>query len=151
MCDGRDERAHDYRFESRLGSVPLWGTATSDTYTLPNAPEETVIDAGRVILGEESFEVRAESGRDLVVVLRTTPTAAAGVRRASGNSVTTLELGSARFTLDVNETRTLQASVPLHSGWNELVARVPGSAIRTNRPRLRFRGRYASFYFWFFQ
>jgi hypothetical protein len=151
VCDARDEVAHGYRFESRLGGIPLWGTARSDTYTVPGGRTETVIDAGRVILGDESFEVRAQAGRDLVVVLRTTPTAAAGVRRASGNSVTTLDLGGAHFALDVDDTTVAEASVPLRSGWSEVALHVPGAAIRTDRPRIRVHGRYASFYFWFFQ
>jgi hypothetical protein len=151
VCDARDERAHGYRFESRLGGVPLWGTARIDTYTLPDGATEKVVDAGRLILGDESFEIAATPGRDLVAILRTTPSASAGVRRASGSTVTTLDLGIAEVALDVGGTRAAEASLPLRPGWNEVAVRVPGSAIAAERLRLRFHGRYASFYFWFFQ
>ena len=151
VCDARDEASHHYRFDSRTGDVPLWGTARIDTYPLHGGATETVIDSGRLILGEESFEVRAAAGRDLVVVVRTAQTVAAGMRRASGSSVTTLDLGHPRIRLEANDTTVLETALALEPGWNEAVLRVPGSALRGERTRLRLRGRYASFYFWFFQ
>lgn len=151
VCDSREEAAHGYQYESRTGDVPLWGTARVDTYALANGDHETVIDGGRVILGEESFDVQAKPGRDLIVVMRTVQSAAAGIRRASGSSVVTVDLESPRLTLDVDGAPAVDTTLLLKPGWNEAVLRIPASAVRRDGPRLRLRGRYASFYFWFFQ
>jgi len=151
VCDSRDEARHRYRFDSHAGDVRLWGAARIDTYPPPGGATETVIDAGRVIFGEESFDVRAAAGRDLVVVVRTARTVAAGMRRASGSSLTTLDLGHPRLRLEANDVTVLETVLALEAGWSEVVLRVPGSALSTEKTRLRFEGRYASFYFWFFQ
>jgi hypothetical protein len=151
VCDNADEAAHHYRFESRAGDILLWGTARVDTYSGSGSPRESVVDSGRVIFGEESFGIPTSAGKDLVVVMRTVRTAAASVRRVSGNSVMTLDLGRPRLRLEANDATVLETDLALVPGWNEAVVRVPGSALRGGKTRLRLRGSYASFYFWFFQ
>jgi hypothetical protein len=151
VCDNREEASHRYRFESRAGDVLLWGAARVDTYSGSGSDRESVIDSGRVILGQESFEIPTSVGKDLVVVMRTVRTAAASVRRASGNSVMTLDLGRPRLRLEADDTAVVDTPIALGPGWNEVVLRIPATAVRTEKTRLRIRGRYASFYFWFFQ
>ncbi len=149
VCDSREEEAHGYRFESSLGGVRLWGLPRIDTYPGPDG--NTVIDAGRAIFGEESFEVAASPGRDLVVVLRTAGAAEAGVRRVSGNTVVNLDLHQPHISVGAGPDIAFTGSLEIQPGWNESVLRVPASEVTGRRTRLRLRGRYASFYYWFFQ
>ncbi|HEY5908355.1 MAG TPA: hypothetical protein VIZ31_09940, partial [Vicinamibacteria bacterium] len=57
--DSRDEAAHAYRHESRLGDLELNGTVKIAEYpATASAPALRVADAGRAILGFERFRVR---------------------------------------------------------------------------------------------
>ena len=81
VCDPADEAAHRYRFESRLGNLRLLGAARIDQY----GNGTRVADAGRAIIGSESFEVNAAPGRDLVIVLRTAQVVPVTVLRPGGS------------------------------------------------------------------
>jgi hypothetical protein len=151
VCDSRDEAAHQYSFESRLGNLRLYGTARVSAYALSESPPEKLIDAGRVILGREAFTIRARPGRELVVVLRTAADVSANVYRAAGNGELELEIAEAGFVLRVDGETATQLAVRPRSGWDEVVFRVPASLIRRERPRLELEGRYAAYQYWFFQ
>jgi hypothetical protein len=146
VCDSASERAHGYEVVSQLGDLRLWGGVKRGRY----AGGREVMDAGRAIFGEESFLVRTRKGKDLVIVLRTTSTVPVNVRRPSG---------ARRFTIDVP-----RALVEVGSGtavakgefapgpeWSEVALRLPGAALEEGRTKVRVRGRYASFQYWFFQ
>jgi hypothetical protein len=149
LGDTRDERAHGYAFRSRLGDLALHGTVRVAAY----AGHETqpVVDAGRVILGAESFRVRSERGRDLVVVMRTAPDAAVSVLRPSGNSVFDVQVQAAGLVLSADGHALPPAARRPAPGWDEWVLRVPASAVGDGVTRLELRGRYAAFFYWFFQ
>lgn len=151
VCDSNDEAAHDYSFESRLGNLRLHGTARVDSYALPEAESEKVVDAGRVILGHESFSIRTRPGRDLVGVLRTAATVTANVYRAAGNGQLPLEIAEAGIVLQADGADVTRLAFRPRAGWDEVVFRVPASSIRHERTRLTLTGRYAAYYYWFFQ
>ncbi len=150
VCDARDEAAHQYAFRSELAGVPLWGTARIASYVL-GGREERVIDAGRAILGEESFFVDDEPGRDMLIVLRTAPAIDAITRRASGTRAIGIGLPEAQVSVGVDGAPVVRATFHPREGWDEAVLSIPGSALTARRTRLRFSGRYASFQYWFFQ
>lgn len=151
VCDAGDEAAHAYAFESRLGNLRLHGTARVGSYSLADGAAEKVIDAGRVIVGGESFDVRTLPGRDLVAVLRTAASASAVVYRAAGNGELPLEIAEAGIALKVDGEDVARLGFHPRRGWDEVVLRVPGSAIRHERSRLTLTGRYAAYYYWFYQ
>jgi hypothetical protein len=151
VCDSADERSHGYSFESRLGNLRLHGTARVGTYASPDIPAEKVMDAGRVIMGGESFDVRTRPGRDLVAVLRTAAEASAVVFRAAGNGVLPLEIAEAGISVKVDGEDVARLGFRPRAGWDEAVLRVPGGAIRHERSRLTLSGRYAAYYYWFYQ
>jgi hypothetical protein len=151
VCDPADERRHEYRFISDLGGIPLWGTARIASYATADGTQRQLIDGGRAILGEESFVVDAEPGKDLVVVLRTAPAVDAGVQQPSGARVIGLEFPEARLGVEIDGAPVALASFAPREGWDEVALRVPESALHGLRPRVRIRGRYASFQYWFFQ
>jgi hypothetical protein len=151
VCDGQDERAHDYRHSSRLGNLALGGTVRIDSYAgEADSPGQKVADAGRVIFGFEEFSVRTRPGRDLVVVMRTAGSAQAGVL-GPASGVHELEIPEAGFVVTADGRPATQVTHRALPGWNELVFRVPASVVAPGRTRLRLRGRYVSHQFWFFQ
>ncbi|MFI5183971.1 MAG: hypothetical protein ACHQNV_06215 [Vicinamibacteria bacterium] len=148
--DARDEARHEYAFRSELAGVPLWGTARIASYAV-GGREERVIDAGRAILGEESFVVSAEPGKEMRMVLRTAPAIDATIRRASGSRSIGIEFPEADVSVEIDGTRVVHAALRPRDGWDEAVFSIPGSALTTPKTRLRVFGRYASFQYWFFQ
>jgi len=151
VCDSEDERRHHYRYSSHLGDVRLFGAVRVDAYALPGG-SEVVADAGRAILGSETFRVRAERGRDLLVVLRTAPSLEVATRQASLTGLLPLEFPEAGFEVQVGDGRSLP---PLtfrpHPGWNEVAFRMPGAMLGEGETEIQLKGRYASFQYWFFQ
>jgi hypothetical protein len=152
VCDILEESRHAYAFRSKLGGLGLAGAVHADVYPGPaGGASERVLDAGRVILGEERFELRAVPGRDLVLVTRTAASADANVIRVEGGGRSRLELPEAGFSLEVNGVPAGRHVFQLGPGWNERVIRIAGSLVGSDPVRLRFSGKYASFYYWSFQ
>jgi hypothetical protein len=149
--DSQDETLHGYEFQSRLGNLRLHGAARIAAYAAPGAPSETVVDGGRAILGHEAFWVRVQPGRELVIVLRTADSVDANVYRAAGSGTLSLAVAEAGLELRVDDAIASRPVIRPIPGWHEAVLRVPGNMLGGERARLELTGRYASFYFWFFQ
>jgi hypothetical protein len=148
VCDPADEAAHRYTFESRLGDLRLDGAARVDAYA-GGGPR--VVDAGRAIVGWERFEVATTPGRDLVVVLRTAPVVPVAVSRASGSRSQPLQFVESEIAITVDGRPAVRIRARPRSGWDEVVIRVPATAITGPRTRLELRGAYASYRYWFAQ
>jgi hypothetical protein len=155
VCDGQDESAHGYAYESRRGDLRLSGAVHFESYAL-EAGREDVADAGRPILGSERFRVKTRAGRDLVIAFRTLASVQGRTSRSPGNLTVgfqthTIEMPEAGFILRAGG-RTLPALVFKNGpGWNEHVFRVPREAVSDGATELQLTGRYASFYYWFYQ
>ena len=150
VCDGRDEAAHGYRWESRLGEVLLAGSVGIGPAPLP-AGETTLADAGRLIVGGESFRVRTRAGRDLVVVLRSRTPASANAMRAQGSLSTPVEVPEMGILLRAGGREVARLALPNRPGWNEHVFRVPAEAVSDGTTEIALSGRYAAFHYWFYQ
>ena len=150
VCDTWDEAAHGYTFSSHLGNLVLNGTPRIDSYQLAAGPER-VIDAGRAILGYEAFNVRAAPGRDLVVVMRTAPSTEVKLLRPGGLTGGNLAFAEAGLLLTAGGRPIGRFQFRPRAGWDEQVLRVPAAAVSEPSLRLEIRGRYASFYYWFYQ
>ncbi len=152
VCDSHDERAHGYRFNSQLGGLLLHGTARVASYAgSDQAARGPVIDAGRAILGRESFTITTLPNRDILMVFRTAPQIAANLFRASGAAQVGLEFPEAGFNVMCDGQILPRVTFRPAAGWDERVVRIPGVFVKGERTRLQLSGRYASFYFWFFQ
>ena len=151
VCDSRDEASHGYEFESSLGNLRLHGAARVAAYAAAGVPSETVVDGGRAILGHEAFSIRTQPGRELVAVLRTADVVTANVYRAAGSGSLGLTVAEAGLVLRVDGEIVSRLSFRPRPGWDEVVFRVPAGLLRSERTRLELTGRYASFYYWFFQ
>jgi hypothetical protein len=175
VCDTADEAAHGYEFRSGMGGMRLFGVVRVASYSAsggsggtgesPQLEErarihserandgaaETVADAGRLILGEESFRVRTTAGRDLVIVLRTADSASAGVLRASVSGQFPLQISEAGIVLRVEGKTVGKVSFHPRPGWDEHVLRVTADRVQAGQTEISLSGRYASFYYWFFQ
>ena len=150
VCDARDERAHGYGYESRRGELLLAGSLKLDLASGPQG-ERMLADAGRVILGGESFRVRTRPGRDLVVVLRTHRTVVAQALRAQGGFAIPVELGETGLVVRAGGRVALRLALPNLSGWNEHVFRIPADSVTAESTDLQLAGRYAAFRYWFYQ
>jgi hypothetical protein len=147
ICDTADERAHDYGFRSTLGDLRLNGAVRLEPY--PGG--QLVGDAGRAILGHERFTVGTRPGRELVVILRTAPDVTATVMRAGGNGQMGLSFTEAGMVVSVSDQAVARLVFPPAPGWDERAFRVPASLVTGERTTITVSGRYASFYYWFFQ
>jgi hypothetical protein len=148
VADARDEAAHGYQSSSRMGPFQLRGAPNLDRY--PDGYE--LLDAGRAILGWESFEISGlEPGRDLVVVLRSAFAVEANVFAVSGRHRVALSVPEAGLRPMVGAQLLPLVAFQPGPGWSEHLLRLPGSAIAGERVRLRLEGRYAAFQYWFFQ
>jgi hypothetical protein len=150
VCDRRDEVAHRYRFRSRRGELQLGGFVRVDDYRLGDEAL-TVADGGRVILGEESFDVRTHTGRELVIVVRSHPRAEARALRARGGLVAALDVAVAGMLVTVDGRPAVRLEARNEPGWNEHIVPVPAEAITGERTRIEIAGRYTAFRYWFFQ
>jgi hypothetical protein len=151
VCDSRDEAAHGYEFRSGLGGLRLFGAPRVAAYASGEADGQRVADAGRLIIGEESFLVRTPARRDLIIVLRTADSATAGVLRASGSGQVPMEIPEAGIVLRVDGKTVGRVTFRPRPGWDEQVFRITADRVQEGRTRLQLSGRYASFYYWFFQ
>ncbi len=123
-----------------IGPVPL---ATGET---------TLADAGRLIVGGESFRVRTRGGRDLVVVLRSRTPVVASARRAQGGLSVPVEVPEMGILLRAGGREVARLALPNRPGWNEHDFRVPARRpSRRGRPTSSSSGRYAAFHYWFYQ
>ena len=104
VCDAADEKAHGYRFRSRLGDLRLRGTARIASY--PGDGEGLrVADGGRAIVGEETFDIHTRPGRDLVIVARTASSMGANVLRAEAAGQFAIEMPAVGIAVEVDGRR----------------------------------------------
>jgi len=146
ICDPKDEAAHDYRYDSRHGEVLLAGSVA-----IGPAGDAPLADAGRLILGGESFRVRTHAGRDLVIVQRTRSSIIARGLRASAGLASQVAIPEAGILVAASGQPPLRLRLPNAPGWNEHVVRLPKELVSDGSTRLELRGRYASFQYWFYQ
>ena len=146
VADAADEAAHRYRARTALGGTALGATVR----IAAGADGRSLADAGRAILGRESFELRTTPGRDLVLVLRTAPEMETALLRVGGGTVT-LGFSPAAAALTVNGRPAGMLGGPPDPGWHEWVVRVPGEWIDSQRSAFELAGRYASFRYWAYQ
>jgi hypothetical protein len=153
ICDSQDESVHGYRYSSSLGNVALFGTVRIDTYppeTSGTAPL-VVVDAGRMIVGHESFRVNTRPEHELVLVMRTAGSAQVAVRRAAGSALFELEVPEAGILVTVDGQAAGRMGFRPDPGWNEAILRIPGRLIRDRETTLLLQGRYTSYFYWLFQ
>ncbi len=147
VCDTRDESAHGYRYDSRRGELVLAGAVGIDLVD-GGAP---LADAGRLILGGESFRVRTHGGRALVVVLRSRSPVVAQSLRAQGGLAAPVDVAGMGIVVRVGGREVARLALANRPGWNEHVFRVPADAVSEGSTALALSGRYASFHYWFYQ
>lgn len=145
--DPRDEAAHGYVARSQLGGFLLGATVRVADYPAG----VRVADAGRAILGSESFEVRTIPGRELVLVLRTAPSMQVPQIRLGAATVVELTFGETdlRVSAGGQDAGTLRRRAG--GAWDEWVLTVPAALVPTDRTRIGIAGRFASFYHWVYQ
>jgi hypothetical protein len=148
--DARDEAAHGYRYVSRRGEIRLAGSVGIGPVALPTG-ETTLADAGRLIVGGESFRVRTHGGRELVVVLRSRTPVGASAMRAQGSLSVPIEVPELGILLRAGGREVARLALPNRPGWNEHVFRVPAEAVSDGTTALALSGRYAAFHYWFYQ
>ena len=108
-------------------------------------------DAGRAIIGSESFEVNTTPGRDLVIVMRTAQVVPVTVLRPGGSGAEPLQFVESELDVLADDRPAAHARFRPGAGWDEAVILVPGAALTRPRTRLELTGRYAAYRYWFYQ
>lgn len=85
------------------------------------------------------------------MILRTARAMGVNVLRASGTGQYPLELSEAGFVVKADGQTVQRAGFQPRVGWEEYSFRVPSASVKDGRTALVLSGRYASFYYWFFQ
>jgi hypothetical protein len=148
VCDAGDEAAHGYRHESRQGEVLLAGSVGLG----PLADGGTALaDAGRLIVGGESFRVRTHGGRALVVVLRSRSPVAVSSLRAQGGRAVPVDVPGMGIVVRAGGREVARFALQNRPGWNEHVLRLPAEAVSEGTTDLALSGRYAAFHYWLYQ
>lgn len=148
--DGKDEAAHGYAFRSSLGNLALQGRARVADYRLPGGARR-VADGGRAILGEETFTVKGDPARELLLVLRTAPDQNARVLQAAGPLDIGLGFQESQLSVARGDRVLAVARFRPREGWDEQLLRLPAGASTATPITLRIAGRYSSFRYWFYQ
>ena len=148
VCDARDEAAHGYLHESRRGELLLAGAVGIGPV---DAGGTTLADAGRLILGGESFRVRTHGGRALVVVLRSRSPVMARSLRAQGGVAVPVDVPGMGIVVRSGGREVARLALANRPGWNVHVFRVPAEAVSEGTTELALSGRYAAFHYWFYQ
>jgi hypothetical protein len=147
VCDARDESAHGYRYDSRLGELVLAGSVGIGAAD-GGAP---LADAGRFIAGGESFRVWTHGGRPLVVVLRSRSPIVVRSLRAQGGVAVPVDVTSMGIVVRVGGREVARLALGNRPGWNEHVFQVPAAAVSEGTTQLALSGRYDTFHYWFYQ
>ncbi|MEO8501362.1 MAG: hypothetical protein ABI565_10645 [Vicinamibacteria bacterium] len=152
VADPIDERLHDYRFTSRVGTRSLFAALKLDTYqgSGRNAGTE-LADSGRVILGEEEMRLATPFAGDAWLVMRTNASPSARVRHASGERRMDLAMSESALRVQTSKGRTDWMHMALEPGWDEVAYRIPAGLLEGPVTRLRIEGRYAAYSYWVFQ
>ncbi len=152
VADPLDERLHDYRFTSAVGTRNLFAALKLDKYegTGRNAGTE-LADGGRVILGTEEMRLATPYPGDVWLVMRTNASPASRVRHASGESRMDLPMTESALRVATSKGRTEWWRVALEPGWTEVVYRIPAALVEGRTTRFHLEGRYAAYSYWVFQ
>jgi hypothetical protein len=152
IADPLDERLHDYRFASAVGTRNLFAALKLDKYEGAGRNSGTELaDGGRVILGTEEMRVATPYAGDVWLVLRTNGRPASRVRHASGESRADLPMTESALRISTSKGRTEWMRMALEPGWAEAVYRVPAALVEGASTRLRVEGRYSAYSYWVFQ
>jgi hypothetical protein len=144
--DPRDEAAHAYRADSSLAGAQL----AASVRVAPYAAGPVVADAGRAVLGSESFDLKTVPARDLILVLRTCAELETALVRIGGSAVT-IGFDPAGVDVRLGGRSAARMEATPATGWDEWILRVPGAAITSEKTRVELAGRFASFGYWAYQ
>jgi hypothetical protein len=151
VCDPQDEAAHGYSISSRRGELLVAGSVAIGPLG-DGAGTRSLADAGRLVLGHESFRVKTTAGRDLVVVIRSRSSIVARSLRGSGGLAVEVAVPRVGIVVRAGPGREVaRLAADNAPGWNEHVLRVPKDAVGEGSTRLELDGRYAAFHYWFYQ
>lgn len=147
VADPADEERHVYRASAGLGALRVHAGAR----VAADEEGRLLADAGRAVLGEESFVLRAAPGRELLLVMRTAPELVARLLRPAGARGVGLAFDEASVELRIEGRPVAERRFRPALGWDEIVFVVPAAEVRGERLAVQLRGRYASFRYWAFQ
>lgn len=147
--DPEEERLSMYEVTSRYGMRPM--PAFSRIAKLGG---EMAMESGRVVWGFDEMFVPLESGRDVVCVMRTLRSATSIMPRwLQSDSVKEYDFGEIqKLKVDIDGVQAAVWEYDVRdNGFNDVVLRIPGSAIVNPVSRIAFMGDHIACCYWFFQ
>ena len=145
-----DEKEANYEVIDRYSRPAAWPffCCAKDT------SGRVIVDAGRVIVGGDSFDVRLVPGRDVRVVLRSVATAAATIHGELIRTQTIHGKIPETFSMNVAVDGQIIEKVTLNCDqkwFSEADFTIPGSAITKEVSRISLLGDHIPCGYWFFQ
>jgi hypothetical protein len=147
-CD-LDERDSDYEVLMRNGEKPFGVFGC-----FAELGGKTAFDTGRVVCGCDELEIELETGKDVLVVMRTLRSANVNVPSRAGYSTARGFVFGEKIRLQVAVNGVLAASPEFaleESGFIDASFELPGNLIGESRTRISFLGDHIACGYWFYQ
>jgi len=146
-----DEESHDYEVFDRIA-----GSKIRPYLDIASCGDALVMEVSRVIIGSESFRVKATPGKNLRIVMRTRLTGQP-VTHKVGDEPSPQEFNFSSplgLILIVDDGEPIRAGLTISgdkTAFVEAILDIPGEKIRSENPRLTIGGDHISCSYWFYQ
>ena len=144
-----DEVAHGYETYCRVHGLRLHPFARSGTID-----GKTIFEAGRAIIGNDSFTVNAERGKPLTIILRTGATLDCPSDGAIPNRFSTSFVNPLHLQVHIGGQAVTDAYLTLSTNateFTDVALTVPAESLPGGQTRLTIVGDHAAFAYWFYQ
>ena len=144
-----DEISHGYETYCRVHGLRLHPFARSGTIE-----GKTIFEAGRAVIGNESFTVNAERGKPLTIILRTAAKLECPSDGAIPNRFSTSFVNPLHLQVHIGDQAVTDAYLTLSTNvtdFTDVALTVPAASLPGGKTRLTIVGDHAAFGYWFYQ
>ena len=144
-----DEVAHGYETYCRVHGLWLHPFARSGTIN-----GKTIFEAGRAVIGNDSFVVDAERGKPLTIILRTSASLECPSNGAIPNRFSTSFVNPLHLQVHIGGQPVADAYLTLSTNvteFTDVALTVPAESLPGGQTRLTIVGDHAAFGYWFYQ
>ena len=144
-----DELSHGYETYCRVHGLRLHPFARSGTID-----GKTIFEAGRAVIGNDSFTVKAERGKPLTIILRTAASLDCPSNGTIQNRFSTSFVNPLHLQVHIGGQAVTDAYLTLSTNvtdFTDVALTVPAESLPGGQTRLTIVGDHAAFGYWFYQ
>ncbi len=144
-----DETSHGYETYCRVHGLRLHPFARSGTID-----GKTIFEAGRAVIGNDSFMVNAERGKPLTIILRTAAKLECPSDGAIPNRFSTSFVNPLHLQVHIDDQMVTDAYLTLSTNateFTDVALTVPAESLPGGKTRLTVVGDHAAFGYWLYQ